>query len=155
NEFYLAQAEGRQLDQLLTTTEREITTLDGIQKRMKQEIGVAQFAVSLEDFREEVEELIEQSRVLLEVEEKLKSDLTEAAALKTSLDLRIKIVEHALGELNEDFHYATETITTENVECPTCGAFYSNHFADRFAIAQDEERLQDLLIELRGESFTV
>ncbi len=155
NEFYLAQAEDKQLAQQLTALEKEIETLDGIQRRMKDEIGTAQFAVSLEDFRVEVEELIERSRALLQIEEQLKEKLTEKATMRNSLNLRINIVEHALGELNRDFHYATETVTENDVECPTCGALYSNQFAERFAIAQDEERLQDLLIELRAEEASV
>ena len=39
-------------------------------------------------------------------------------------------------------------IAAEEVECPTCGAHYQNSIAERFAIAADEGRCEELLLRI-------
>ena len=53
-----------------------------------------------------------------------------------------------MDELQADYNYATKKLLDKHVECPTCGASYANSFAERFSIAQDEDRCRELLTEL-------
>jgi hypothetical protein len=59
-------------------------------------------------------------------------------------------VIRAADELGKDFHFAT-TQLDDNVECPTCGAHYSNSIAERFAIAADEDECRRLIETLQAE----
>jgi hypothetical protein len=56
-----------------------------------------------------------------------------------------------MGELKKDYDYASLEVIEDHVDCPTCGATYTNSFTERFAIAQDEDRCHELLSELDEE----
>jgi hypothetical protein len=70
---------------------------------------------------------------------------------RLALHAQLEIVSQSLIELAADAKYATFDLTSDHVDCPTCGASYENSFAERFAIAQDEDRCRELLIQLRAE----
>jgi hypothetical protein len=112
----------------------------------------AEFNVSLEEFRTELDQLLTECQGLLELEQDLKSQMDKKASAVGQLEAQLHIVLHALVEVGADFKFASESIEHESVDCPTCGAQYSNSFVERFEIAKDEERLQTLALKLKAES---
>jgi hypothetical protein len=155
NEFYISKAALGLVDIELDRVTEETRILDDVRTRMQHETKTADFSLSLEDFREQLDELLDRSQTLLKIEEDLKRQVTEGFSLRTLLDSRIHVVEHSLAEVSADFNFATDKLLQDSVECPTCGAAYSNDFVDRFEIAKDEDRLQDMLLTLRVQRDTV
>lgn len=59
-----------------------------------------------------------------------------------------------MNETKRDYDFAVDVLD-ETVLCPSCGAQYENSFADRFGIAQDEERCFELTAELQSELIDI
>jgi len=70
--------------------------------------------------------------------------------LKANYEVQINIINQAIVESHKDYNYAIEKLSNE-IDCPTCGASYHNNFAERFEIAQDEQKSKDLLVEVKRE----
>jgi hypothetical protein len=126
----------------------ELAVIRRMRERALQEGAPLSFDVDLSDFREEIDELLRRCEVLKGVEEDLKVRYSALAHERHTLAEQVKTVTLAAAELGADRAFVATTLHDDSVECPTCGAEYSNSFRERFAIADDEARLVDFLVEL-------
>jgi uncharacterized protein YoxC len=151
NEYYAARGELQLLLQKLEKLSDEIRVLKQVQNRMQERTATTSFDLSLENFQAEIEDLLSEAQKLLKIEEDLKGDLERKISSRNQMDLQLQIVQRALSEVSADYRFATGELTEDSVDCPTCGAKYSNSFSERFEIAKDEERLQTFLMKLQDE----
>ena len=106
------------------------------------------FDIDVKSYKKEIDRLLKHCEVLSKKENTYKEKLIELETEKIRLDAQKEIVMKAKSELFADYNFAT-LIDEEAVDCPTCGATYSNSFAERFNIACDEDRCVNLLQGIR------
>ena len=151
NQFYIAKGEAEQLQDELRPHVQKRDALRGLLRDLEERLKVASFSIDIDAYREEVKELLILCDRLKKQEEKVKEELVALYNHKTLVESQMAITRTTLTEINKDYAFATEVVSEEHVECPTCGANYGNSFAERFTIALDEERCAELLRELDGE----
>ncbi|MEY8761270.1 hypothetical protein [Chryseobacterium tongliaoense] len=138
----------------LNETKIEIDALTKILGGIKEKLNSESLNITVDDFSKELSELLTECEILKTEQNKLKLRLTDLYNQKSILDARIGIIEKAINEVKADYKYALNYIE-EFVDCPMCGAHYNNNFNERFSIAEDEEQLQQLLLELKIEALKV
>lgn len=146
SEFYVAKSERFDAQTKKKAASDQLEVVLAVQSRLEQSLTVGDFDVDIDDFREEVEELIARGRSLKEQEEKIREQLVRCQNERDSLLQQRSIVEAVLRELGRDFDF-TSSLPNE-VECPTCGTTHENGFSERFGIAQDEGRAEEFLTEI-------
>jgi Chromosome segregation ATPases len=138
----------------LDVTKTEILTLNKILKSIKEKLNSEDFNIDIEDFSNEISELLTECENLKVEQNKLKHKLTELYNQKSLITSRISIVETSISESKLDYKFALNHVE-EEIDCPMCGAHYENNFSERFSIAEDEESLEDLLTDLKGELIKI
>lgn len=98
-------------------------------------------------FRFEIEKLSRRAEHLRDQQGKLRRKSVEVATLIVTLEAQIAILERVRRELGLDFAHAAALDGA--IRCPTCAAEYPNHAADRFPIAADRDRADEMLNDLR------
>ncbi|MFL0086957.1 hypothetical protein R5N98_06855 [Tenacibaculum maritimum] len=154
NKYYKTKSEIEKVKIELEETKIEIDTLNKILRNIKEKLKNEEFDVSIEDFSNEISELLTECEALKSEQNKLKKHLTELYDQKSIIVSRISIVEKAIKEVQSDYKYALNYIDDE-IDCPMCGAHYENNFNERFSLAEDDEKLTELLQELRIELIKV
>jgi hypothetical protein len=155
NEYYDIIGKIGGIKENVTKQEGEKRTLNKLLKQATSRFQTLNFDIDISAFQKEIEILLKQCQELQVVEEHHKRKLIELYSRKSSIENQIKVTQSALEEAGADFGYATHKIPEEHVECPTCGATYENTFAERFAIAKDEDRCSHLLFKLNYELIEV
>lgn len=148
SDYYLAKSRLNELDQRANAHRQKRDDIKSLLDDVLARLGKLDFDVDIQVFSRELKLLLERIASLQSEERKLRRRLTDAFNLKRGVEEQIEIVGAALHELREDRQYATE-LTGESVICPTCHAIYENGFAERFAIALDEDACLQLLSELQ------
>jgi hypothetical protein len=151
NEFYVAKTEFDKLKDITEEKLKEIKTMKGLLDNVNKTIAIVDFTVDINVFKQEVEELIKLSSDLQKNQSQYKSSLSNLYSQKINLENQQKVVISVLGEIKKDLRYVTDQLD-ENVECPTCGAHYTNSFKERFAIAEDEHKCFELSQTLDNET---
>lgn len=154
NRYYETKTELDSTKLELESTKREIDALNKILRGIKDKLNQEDFNFTVEDFSNEISELLSECDVLKTRQNKLKYQLTELYNHKSILDSRILIIEKAITETKADYSYALN-YNDDVIDCPMCGAHYTNNFNERFSIAEDEEKLGELLIELKTELIKI
>lgn len=151
NKYYQTKKEIDVYLKAIDETDKEQKLTSKILDDVKSKFSQTQFNINIDDFKEEITKLLIELENLKKREENLKSDLHDLYHLKASYDAQINIVKQAILESHKDLEFASDKLP-EVIGCPTCGAEYENSFAERFEIAQDEQKSKDLLIELNKEA---
>ena len=133
----------------LDRVRQERTVINRVLERIEL-ISNTQFDLSIANYEQEVASLLTQCNELQKSETALRDELVVIENRRSSIEQQIEITELAANELGKDFDFASEKLDDE-IECPTCGAGYHNSFAERFGIAQDEDQMRALLVQLNGE----
>jgi chaperonin cofactor prefoldin len=149
NAYYEAKARLSAVQAEIQPLEIERRSLGIISGKISEILADAEFDIDIEAFKKEIEELLVYANSLRTAEESLKVDLSALYVRKQAVEEQIQIVQAAVHELNADYEFATTA--GEKVDCPTCGAHYENGFAERFAIASDEDRCEELLSDLHSQ----
>jgi len=131
----------------------EVKAVRGLISRLADTVSTVDFNINVELFKHEVEELLEECGRLKEKEEAHKGKLMDLYNVVIALESQYKITEAAMLESRKDYNFATNRLP-DHVECPTCGAEYENSFGERFAIAMDTARCDELLLEI-NEQLTI
>ncbi|MCK5451578.1 MAG: hypothetical protein KAI70_07420, partial [Candidatus Omnitrophica bacterium] len=155
NEFYKLVAKKQEGINSLAENVAEIKINQNIIKKFKERFVETDFNIDIEAFKKEIDELLNICCELKRKEDELKLNLITFNNEKIVLESQINITKHTLHELKEDFNFATKNIPQETIDCPMCGAEYSNAFKERFSIAQDENRCYELLQQLEREKEEV
>lgn len=117
--------------------------------KLKDKLSHIDFSVNLEDFKDEIKELLVECEKLKKEENSLKEKLVEYYNLKITITSQIEIVKRAIDEARKDYNYSFEM--DEEIACPTCGANYTNSFAERFELAMSQNESSNLFAELTKE----
>ncbi|MBX3422785.1 MAG: hypothetical protein KF752_14625 [Pirellulaceae bacterium] len=149
NEYYVAKNRKALAENELVQVRQERTVIHRVLERIEQIAGT-QFDMSIQNYEREIELLLQQCNKLQEAELVLRDELIALENRRYSIERQIGITELAANELRKDFDFASEKLDDE-IECPTCGAEYHNSFAERFGIAQDEDQMRALLVQLHDE----
>ncbi|HCC94790.1 MAG TPA: hypothetical protein DEQ26_10780 [Flavobacteriaceae bacterium] len=148
NQYYEAKNELGIVNDGIQNVEKDITIVKNLLKNLKEKLSQIDFSISIDDFQEEIKELLISCEELNKNQNKHKQALRALYNQKINLEAQLEITQRALFETNKDYAFAINEID-DNVLCPSCGADYENNFAERFGIAQDEQRCLDLIIELK------
>lgn len=154
NQYYEAKNELGIVNDGIQVVEKDITIVRSLLKNLKEKLSQIDFSISIDDFQEEIKELLIACEELNKTQNKHKQALTLLYNQKINLEAQLEITQRALIETNKDYAFAINEID-DNVLCPSCGADYENNFAERFGIAQDEQRCLDLIIELKEDISVV
>jgi hypothetical protein len=148
NQYYEAKNELGIVNDGIQVVEKDINIVRSLLKNLKEKLSQIDFSISIDDFQEEIKELLIACEELNRIQNKHKQNLTVLYNQKINLEAQLEITQRALFETNKDYAFAINEID-DNVLCPSCGADYENNFSERFGIAQDEQRCLDLIIELK------
>jgi predicted nucleic acid-binding Zn-ribbon protein len=149
NEYYVAKNRKTLAENELVQVRQERAVIHRVLERIEQIAGT-QFDMSIQNYEREIELLLQQCNKLQQAELVLRDELIALENRRYSIERQIGITELAASELRKDFDFASEKLDDE-IECPTCGAEYHNSFAERFGIAQDEDQMRALLVQLHDE----
>jgi hypothetical protein len=149
NEYYIAKNRKALAESELVQVRQERTVINRVLERIEQIAGT-QFDMSIQNYEREIDLLLQQCNKLQQAELVLRDELITLENRRYVIERQIGITELAAKELGKDFEFASEKLGDE-IECPTCGAEYHNSFAERFGIAQDEDQMRALLVQLNDE----
>lgn len=150
NEYYETKKEIEEYVQAIASLSAEQKVITKVLADIREQLGAIQFNIDVEQFREEINQLLIEASKLKEREELLKHNLLDLYNIKSMLQSQLEIVKRSILENHSDLEYLS-TEMDEHIDCPLCGAQYQNSFTERFAIANDERKGKDLLIELNKE----
>lgn len=136
------------LEDLLIQQKAVQRTVDHI----KNDVESINLALNVESFKAEINELIINLKNLQGLRENFRAELVNYSNTRNTIENQIAIVTRTLGEVRADYSYAS---SHDEIDCPTCGHGYENSFADRFSIAEDENKCAELLAELNKEFINV
>lgn len=154
NSYYETKKEISEYLTAIEETDKEKRVTAKVLEDVKEKLSQTQFNINIDEFKEEIAQLLTELEKLKLKEEKLKEQLHGLYHMKASYDIQINIIEQAILESHKDLKFATEELPAI-IGCPTCGAEYNNSFAERFEIAQDEQKSKDLLLEVKREAADV
>jgi len=126
---------------------KELTFTKKLISNINDKISQTNFNIDINEFQNEINDLLLELEILKTKEDELKNDLHKLYHLKSSLEIQKKIASAAILESNKDFSFALEKLP-DIVDCPTCGAEYDNNYLERFEIAEDEQKCKELLISI-------
>ncbi|WP_146093750.1 hypothetical protein [Xanthomonas arboricola] len=98
-------------------------------------------------FSEEIERVVGLLQQLVEVREEERTKLSGLTQRRLQLQAQKDILDRVRRELHADYMFAVKH-EGDDLECPTCGQLHENSFGQRFALAQDEARTDDVLVEV-------
>lgn len=151
NEYYETKSNIENLNEKIKNNENEISILKQILVKIKAKLSNNNFDIDLDSFKEEIKQLLVETEKLNSLQNKMKAKLTELYNNKITLESQVKITQLALSENQKDYKFTLEELEEDHISCPTCGAEYSNSFAERFEIAQDEQRCSELFQHLNND----
>ncbi|MFZ4438066.1 MAG: hypothetical protein ACOYOS_06525 [Syntrophales bacterium] len=148
NEYYMAKGQLAKLEENIVEPQSRYAVLKNILKDLRQRLKRVDFSFNIDDYQEQIERLLIECESLKKKEEAIKERMVTMYNRQALLASQIDIAKHAMAENSNDYHYVTEHIEGDVVECPICGAEYENSFTERFAIARDQDRCHELLTGL-------
>lgn len=127
---------------------KQLDGLRSLQKRA-QDTAVDDIDVEIDSevFSDEIERLVGLLQRLVEVREEERVRLSKLTQRRLQLEAQKEILDRVRRELHADYVFAVKHEGDE-LECPTCGQLHENSFGERFALAQDEGRTDDVLVEV-------
>lgn len=153
NEFYETKSEFEQFTAEIEQLDKERKLSKKVLDKIKEKFSNDTFDIDIDSFEAEIKELLVECQKLKGEQEKHKSRLLDLYNNKINLESQIIIASKAINELEKDFQFANSL--EDDVECPTCGAHYDNSFSERFNIAVDEQRTEELLYELKDDLLAI
>lgn len=148
--YYAAKSRVAALDAEMAPLRQERAVLGRVLERAEVKLGIGDLNLDVDAFRDEIEVILERAEALRSEEEVQRRRMSEAYTRLSAAEEQIQIVRAALKEHRDDRAFA-EKLTGDTVQCPTCLAVYDNSFAERFAIAVDEDQCSQLLQDLDEE----
>jgi uncharacterized coiled-coil DUF342 family protein len=139
NEYYEARAERERLRAELTTVELERKAVDDAIKKIRDAAGAVTLNFELEDFSNETDRLVNESRNLHKTQVKYREEL---GALNEERQLwfeQKELLRAAIAELEGALSRAAEL--PSQVDCPICGQGYDNSLVEQFGLIEDVDGL--------------
>jgi hypothetical protein len=149
NSYYEIKGKHLQVKAQMVEAQAQAKMLKTVRDQIGEKYQEIEFNIDLEEFQEEIRELLVHCGELQKASEKIKEKLVELYNAKMEIESQIEIVSNALGEVKSDYKFLERL--KDHVDCPTCGASYTVSFAEIFGIALDEGKLEELLQKLLGD----
>lgn len=148
NEFYELKAQ--KLQKLNDRKEKndEYNTVNKVYlKQLNKKNSTAKFNININEFKEQIDELIKNLNLIVDKESLYKEKMLELKSQVSLIDKQIVLAEKTRNNLSKDLEYAEKL--NEEIECPLCGTIHKNDFSQKYAIAQDENRCYELMLSLK------
>lgn len=127
---------------------KQLDGLRSLQKRAQDTVVEdIDMEIDPEVFSEEIERVVGMLQQLVEVREEERTKLSGLTQRRLQLEAQREILDRVRRELHADYMFAVKH-EGDDLECPTCGQLHENSFGQRFALAQDEGRTDDVLVEV-------
>lgn len=149
NEYYITKSQIDIKSKEVNELEEKNKVNKSVMKKLMEQFKEVSIDIDIEVFKREIEEMMAIYQGLNSKGEELKKKIVDLSNQKIHIESQISIVNKSIKELQLDYSFSVDQ--DDLVECPTCGQVYENSFAERFAIAKDEDRCQDLLLTLQEE----
>lgn len=146
NEYYHAKGQIEIIKDNNRQLESQMKVSKNVMNKLNEQMDTMVLNADIDIFKKEIDELLRLYEQLKGKSEVLTRNIMDLNNEKIHYKKHIRIVEKSIQELNNDYKYAL-AMPDEEIDCPTCGAVYANSFVERFSIAKDEDRCQDLLVE--------
>ena len=153
DKWYELEADKKNLESEKDEPERQINAIQAVRDKTLSDFSNIDFDLDIDNFRQEVQELLSRCNKLKAKEQKYKNEVVNYKTERIRIEAQIEIVVKTHDELSDDYKYSSSA--EDIVGCPTCGANYSNSFVERFEIAQDTETCVDLLASLREDLMNI
>lgn len=150
NEYYEIKTKMELIQKQVEDLDRKKSVSQSVLKKLLDQLKTVVVDIDINVFKKEIDELLSSYKSLKTKGEKAKNKIVKLKSQRLQVDKQATIVHKTMQELRKDYQYALKMADT--VDCPTCGHTYENTFAERFSIAQDEDKCQDLLIKLKDEA---
>lgn len=98
-------------------------------------------------FEKEISRLVKKINILKDEQSHFKNQLSSLKDKEYRLKSQLKSLENNLNEFNKDYKYIEKNISTDGVDCPTCGTHFENSFHDRYEILKSAEECKLLIHE--------
>lgn len=153
SQYYRLKAELKSLAAERVEPEREERALGRALDQVKERLAAVQVDIDLERFHREIAELVVRADRLATEQEKYRNRVGELVEKRSFATSQLAMARAVLADLSKDYTFALQQ--ADHVDCPTCGATYHNSIVERFALAVDQHRCEDLVVDLNGEIATV
>lgn len=151
--YYEAKARLRALGAAQLEPEREERGLERAIDHVKRRFALTPVELDLERFYAETSVLLEHARRLAEDQDRYRSQMAELVEKRAFATAQLRMAKTVLASVTQDYRFA---ITQPDcVDCPTCGAVYKNSILERFDLAVDQLRCEELVVELGDEIETL
>lgn len=134
----------------LNTAQKQEVLFKETFESVRGDISNADFDIDFQEYKEEINNLVQNLEVLQKQEFEYKESIRKISNRKSVLDSQVLIIKSSTESLNKE-HKTANDINGAVVECPTCGSIHENSFVEKFNIAQDLYRAQELWIDLNEE----
>lgn len=113
------------------------------------------FDLDLATYQDEINRLLKQCDKLKQKQDTFRSKLFHLRNKERHFLSQIEIVQVSIKEFEKDQHYATRTLMSDHIECPTCGTDFDNSMINRFSLVEDAEVCRQLLLTLNEQVHEV
>lgn len=144
NAYYAAQTQRNLLQAQRKELEAERNILHQTLQNMRALVSDVVLSFDLQDFQQETDQLLAESRKLHEDQQSYRQKLADISEESRLWREQRDLVTATLAEMDDAFAAALEQ--PADVVCPTCGHHYENAIADQFEIVQDKDGLFNALI---------
>lgn len=153
SQYYTLKAEVKSLASERVEPERDERALVRALAQVKERLAAVQVDIDLDRFQKEIAELVARAEQLAAEQERYRNRVGELVEKRSFATSQLAMAHVVLSDLSKDYTFALRL--ADHVDCPTCGATYHNSIVERFALAVDQHRCEDLVVELNGEIATV
>jgi len=148
NSYYDSRKELYALKEDIARLNAQKSSLDELRKGIGARLVGLEVALSLDDYQEELEQLIGKTEELKAILDKHKESLADLRNQKYELEVRSGIARRAVDELEKDYVFASAEMDEGAIACPLCGQEHVNSFAERFKLVEDQSELTEVLAYL-------
>lgn len=143
-EYYEAKAGRGEAQREQNELKAERRALDRATARLRNGRPPVTVTFAPEMFGTQIEQLLAELNELQAVYESVKRNISEVQSRRAVLVEEIEIARAALQELDADVKFS-QSLTGEQVVCPTCNTVHDNDFASRFSLINDADACRGFL----------
>ena len=148
NAYYELLAEKELLYSQMKSAQELLKGLQGALEHLSSSEGDSDVHLRLEDFKEDTERLVTESKRLMEVQSAFRGKLAQMLEVRSLWRTQLGVTRAALAESDSIFQGAVDL--PHDVDCPTCGQHYDNDITARFSMAADSGALLMVVNEAEG-----
>lgn len=149
SEYYQRKAAKKQYESDREQPRAQLASMKLARERVAEHLDSANLPLMIDQYRDELNELVAESNKLRETEQSFRAQLVGATSRIKLAEQQLTIVQRAELELQRDYDFATFQVPGEALDCPLCGQHYENSFAQRFSLASNQQRCSEIASDVR------